>query len=57
MFDSAVVNLTLVDLPGLTKVAVGKYHGSYFCTCISLSLYLPVEKCPRAMDGKKNSRS
>lgn len=24
----AVVNLTLIDLPGLTKVAVGKLHAS-----------------------------
>lgn len=25
----AVVNLTLIDLPGLTKVAVGKFLGSF----------------------------
>ena len=24
-----VVNLTLIDLPGLTKVAVGKFHAYY----------------------------
>ena len=27
-FPLAVVNLTLIDLPGLTKVAVGKLHAS-----------------------------
>lgn len=35
----AVVNLTLIDLPGLTKVAVGKLHlGFYSCVLVTRGL-------------------
>jgi hypothetical protein len=33
----AVVNLTLIDLPGLTKVAVGKLHVSLNLACESFT--------------------
>lgn len=38
MFYLAVVNLTLIDLPGLTKVAVGNYFSFFLCyACVSLN--------------------
>jgi hypothetical protein len=47
----AVVNLTLVDLPGLTKVAVGntilllksEKEGFYFCSCVIIHLWQLVD--------------
>lgn len=35
-FTIAVVNLTLIDLPGLTKVAVGECFSIYFRFIITL---------------------
>lgn len=36
---TAVVNLTLIDLPGLTKVAVGTFPQCYYHSCVSLLHY------------------
>ena len=38
----AVVNLTLIDLPGLTKVAVGKYYSSIRKVKKKAFLFVPV---------------